>query len=260
MDAKRGKTMSTLIRTEQISLTFPETGQVLESISLHVNQGEFVSIIGPSGSGKSSIFQCIGGVLTPENGDIFLGNQKITGETGHISYMPQQHSLLPWRNILENVLLGQELQGNTNEEEARCLLKKVGLADYEEAFPHQLSGGMKQRVAFIRALISPAPLLLLDEPFSALDEFTRLEMQKWLLSIWEQDKKSILFITHNIEEALFLSDRIYLLSHRPGKIIKELHVPFPRPRKESLLLKDSFQKLKIEIFKELKGNRQDESL
>lgn len=252
--------MSSLIRTDHISLSFPETGPVLESISLHVNEGEFVSIIGPSGSGKSTIFQCIGGVLSPEKGDIFLAIQKITCETGHISYMPQQHSLLPWRNVLENVLLGQELQGKTNIEEARGWLHKVGLSEYEEAFPHQLSGGMKQRVAFIRALLSPAPLLLLDEPFSALDEFTRLEMQKWLLSIWEKERKSILFITHNIEEALFLSDRIYLLSPRPGKIIKELHIPFPRPRKEELLVEDSFQKLKIEIFKELKGNRQDESI
>jgi ABC-type nitrate/sulfonate/bicarbonate transport system ATPase subunit len=255
MDAKRGKTMSSLIRTDHISLSFPETGPVLESISLHVNEGEFVSIIGPSGSGKSTIFQCIGGVLSPEKGDIFLANQKITGETGHISYMPQQHSLFPWRNVVENVLIGQELYGKTNVEEAKFLLDKVGLSQYEKAYPHQLSGGMKQRVAFIRALFSPAPLLLLDEPFSALDEFTRLEMQKWLLSIWEKERKSILFITHNIEEALFLSDRIYLLSNRPGKIIKELHIPFPRPRKEELLMEDSFQKLKIEIFKALKGNR-----
>jgi ABC-type nitrate/sulfonate/bicarbonate transport system ATPase subunit len=255
MDAKRGETMSSLIKTDPISLSFPETGQVLESISLHVNEGEFVSIIGPSGSGKSTIFQCIGGVLSPDKGDIFLSNQKITGETGHISYMPQQHSLLPWRNVLENVLLGQEMKGRTNVEEARSWLEKIGLSEYEEAFPHQLSGGMKQRVAFIRALLSPAPLLLLDEPFSALDEFTRLEMQKWLLSIWEKERKSILFITHNIEEALFLSDRIYLLSHRPGKIIKELHIPFPRPRKEEILMEDSFQKLKIEIFKELKGKK-----
>jgi ABC-type nitrate/sulfonate/bicarbonate transport system ATPase subunit len=255
MDTKRGKRMSLLIRTDHISLTFPESGPVLESISLHVDEGEFVSIIGPSGSGKSTIFQCIGGVLTPEKGDIFLADQKITGETGHISYMPQQHSLFPWRNVLENVLIGQELHGKTNVKEAKFLLDKVGLSQYEKAFPHQLSGGMKQRVAFIRALFSPAPLLLLDEPFSALDEFTRLEMQKWLLSIWEKERKSILFITHNIEEALFLSDRIYLLSNRPGKIIKELQIPFPRPRKEELLMEDSFQQLKFEIFKALKGNR-----
>jgi ABC-type nitrate/sulfonate/bicarbonate transport system ATPase subunit len=247
--------MKSIIRTENISLSFTETGQVLDSISLNVKEGEFVSIIGPSGSGKSSIFQCIGGVLVPEKGDIFLGDKKITGETGHISYMPQQNSLLPWRTVLENVLLGQELHKKTNIEEAKSWLHKVGLSEYENAYPHQLSGGMKQRVAFIRALISPASLLLLDEPFSALDEFTRLDMQKWLLSIWEKERKSILFITHNIEEALFLSDRIYLLSERPANILKEINVTFPRPRNEELLMDDQFQNMKKEIFKSLKGSR-----
>lgn len=247
--------MKSVIRTENISLSFTETGQVLDSISLNVKPNEFVSIIGPSGSGKSTIFQCIGGVLLPETGDIFLENKKITGETGHISYMPQQHSLLPWRTVLENVLLGQELHKKTNIEEAKSWLKRVGLSDYENIFPHQLSGGMKQRVAFIRALISPSSLLLLDEPFSALDEFTRFDMQKWLLSIWEKERKSILFITHNIEEALFLSDRIYLLSDRPAKIIKEINVAFSRPRNEDLLMDDHFQMMKKEIFKLLKGSR-----
>jgi ABC-type nitrate/sulfonate/bicarbonate transport system ATPase subunit len=247
--------MKSVIRTENISLSFTETGQVLDSISLNVKPNEFVSIIGPSGSGKSTIFQCLGGVLLPEKGDIFFGDKKITGETGHISYMPQQHSLLPWRSVLENVLLGQELHKKTNVEEAKSWLSRVGLLEYENFFPHQLSGGMKQRVAFIRALISPSSLLLLDEPFSALDEFTRLDMQKWLLSIWEKERKSILFITHNIEEALFLSDRIYLLSDRPARIIKEINVSFPRPRNEELLMDDHFQMMKKEIFKELKGSR-----
>ncbi|MBP0724110.1 ABC transporter ATP-binding protein [Bacillus sp. RG28] len=247
--------MKAELRVENISVSFPKTGQILDSISLHVNQGEFVSIIGPSGSGKSTIFQSIGGVLLPEKGEIFLGDKKITGETGHISYMPQHNSLLPWRNVLQNVLLGQELHKKTNLDEAKSWLSKVGLSEYEKAFPHQLSGGMKQRVAFIRALISPASLMLLDEPFSALDEFTRLDMQKWLLSIWEKEKKSILFITHNIEEALFLSDRIYILSERPAKIVKEIKVEFPRPRNEELLMDDYFQKMKKEIFAELKGSR-----
>jgi ABC-type nitrate/sulfonate/bicarbonate transport system ATPase subunit len=247
--------MKAVIRTENISLSFTETGQVLDSISLNVKPNEFVSIIGPSGSGKSTIFQCLGGVLLPEKGDIFFGDKKITGETGHISYMPQQHSLLPWRTVIENVLLGQELHKKTDVEEAKSWLSRVGLLEYENFFPHQLSGGMKQRVAFIRALISPSSLLLLDEPFSALDEFTRLDMQKWLLSIWEKERKSILFITHNIEEALFLSDRIYLLSDRPARIIKEINVSFPRPRNEELLMDDHFQMMKKEIFKELKGSR-----
>ncbi|WP_316571755.1 ABC transporter ATP-binding protein [Neobacillus sp. YIM B06451] len=240
--------MDPKIRFENITHSFNETGLVLDGISLHVNDGEFVSIIGPSGSGKSTIFQTIGGLLKPEGGDIFLEERRINGETGNIAYMPQQASLLPWRTVLKNVLLAQELSGRTDEAEARTWLAKVGLSGYENAYPHQLSGGMKQRVAFIRALLSPQPIMLLDEPFSALDEFTRFDMQKWLLSVWEEKRKSVLFITHNIEEALFLSDRIVLLSPRPAKVIKELKVPFNRPRTDRLLLDDSFLLLKREIY------------
>lgn len=237
---------------EKISVSFSEIGLVLDSISLQVKDGEFVSIIGPSGSGKSTIFQCIGGLLAPAQGEIFLDGRKITGETGNISYMPQQPSLLPWRTIAGNVLLAQELYKKPDKHAAREWLSKVGLAGFEHAFPHQLSGGMKQRVSFIRALLSPQSLLLLDEPFSSLDEFTRFDMQKWLLSIWEEERKSILFITHNIEEALFLSDRIYLLSPRPAKVIKEIIVPFSRPRKDALLTDPDFLQLKAELYNTLK--------
>ncbi|RDU38022.1 ABC transporter ATP-binding protein [Neobacillus piezotolerans] len=251
--------MEAKIRLENITHSFKETGLVLNGISLHVNDGEFVSIIGPSGSGKSTIFQTIGGLLKPEGGDIFLEGRRINGETGNISYMPQQASLLPWRTVLNNVLLAQELAGRTDESEVRTWLAKVGLSGYENAYPHQLSGGMKQRVAFIRALLSPQPIMLLDEPFSALDEFTRFDMQKWLLAIWEEKRKSVLFITHNIEEALFLSDRIVLLSPRPAKVIKEFKVPLNRPRTDRLLLDDSFLQLKREIYGAMKEGETHES-
>lgn len=245
--------MEAKIRLEGIHKSFKETGMVLDNVSLNVKDGEFVSIIGPSGSGKSTIFQCIGGLIQPEKGGLFLDGRKINGETGNIAYMPQQPSLLPWRSVLNNVLLGQELFGKADKEEAQSWLEKVKLLDYKDAYPHQLSGGMKQRVAFLRALLSPPSVLLLDEPFSALDEFTRFEMQKWLLSIWEEKRKSVLFITHNIEEAIFLSDRIYLLSPRPAKVIKELVVPFRRPREDQLLMENSFLELKREIYRELRS-------
>ena len=208
--------------------------QVLQEISLHVANGEFVSVIGPSGSGKSTMFSLIGGLLEPDAGEIYLSGENITNKRGFISYMPQQASLFPWRTIIENVLVGQELQGKKDYERAEAMLERAGLGDVIHAYPHELSGGMKQRVAFIRALLSPQSVMLLDEPFSALDEFTRTDMQKWLLSIWEDDEQSILFITHNIDEALFLSDKIIILSVNPAEIKEVIEVPFKRPRDEEL--------------------------
>lgn len=225
---------------------------VIKDVSLHVDEGEFVSIIGPSGSGKSTLFQLIGGLYPPNKGDITLDDKSITNTQGHISYMPQNPSLFPWRTILDNVLLSAEIAGEKNTGNALELIEKAGLASYEDAFPHQLSGGMKQRVAFIRSLNSPQSIICLDEPFSALDEFTRFEMQEWLLSIWTEYRKSILFITHNIEEALYLSDRILILSNKPAVIKKEIIVPFPRPRTEELLLSEKFMQLKREIHHELR--------
>lgn len=252
--------MEAKIRLENIRKSFKETGLVLDDLSLYVEEGEFVSIIGPSGSGKSTIFQCIGGLLQPEEGELFLDQRKINGETGNIAYMPQQNSLLPWRTVIDNILLGQELFMKPDRQEAQEWLRKINLSDYQEAFPHQLSGGMKQRVAFLRALLSPQSVLLLDEPFSALDEFTRFEMQKWLLSIWEEKQKSVLFITHNIEEAIFLSDRIYLVSPRPAKIIHEIKVPFKRPRTDQLIAESEFLQLKRDIYSELKAGGLHESV
>ena len=150
------------------------------------------------------------------------------------------------------MVLAASLKGKPDFEEAKRLLKKAGLAEFETAYPNELSGGMKQRVAFIRALLSKQSLLCLDEPFSALDEFTRIKMQKWLLSIWEENRKSILFITHSIEEALFLADRIYVLSKRPTHVKAEITVPFSRPRDERLLETNEFFQLKQQIFQYMK--------
>lgn len=240
------------LTVKNVSKSFGDQ-QVLHQISLEVQAGEFVSLIGPSGSGKSTLFSLIGGLLTPDHGEIFMNGQIITNQNGHISYMPQQSSLFPWRTVLDNVLLGQEIYGLKETDRALEMLKTAGLEDVAEDFPHQLSGGMQQRVAFIRALLCPQPFICLDEPFSALDEFTRLDMQKWLLQTWEQLDRSVLFITHNIDEALFLSDKIIILSANPAEIKQIVEVPFARPRHEDILLSPSFLEWKRNIMQIIKS-------
>lgn len=241
-----------------MSLTITELNKafgqlpVLEKMNLQVKEHEFVAILGPSGSGKSTLLQLIGGLLAPDSGQIQLNGETINGKKGLISYMPQHPSLFPWRTVLENVVLAAELKRKPDYEEATQLLEKAGLAPFQNSYPHELSGGMKQRVAFIRALLSKQSLLCLDEPFSALDEFTRIKMQNWLLTIWEENRKSILFITHSIEEAIFLADRIYVLSKRPAHVKAEITVPFPRPRDEQLLETNDFFQLKQQIFQYMK--------
>jgi len=222
--------------------------EVLKGINLTVDKGDVVAIIGPSGSGKSTLFNLIGGLLTPDNGQIFMDDEDITGKRGLISYMPQQAALFSWRTILNNVLLGQELSGLKEEERAVDMLRKAGLADVIHAYPHELSGGMKQRASFIRALLSPQPFLCLDEPFSALDEFTRLDMQKWLLEILDAYERSILFITHSIDEAIFLSDKIVVLSANPARVKAVIDIPFDRPRSEELLLTNEFLEWKKKVL------------
>ncbi|MED5016236.1 ABC transporter ATP-binding protein [Paenibacillus chibensis] len=231
--------------------------QVLDDITLTVNQGEFVSIVGPSGSGKSTLFHIIGGLVKPDAGTVRMNGKDVTGEQGHISYMPQQPALFPWRTIEDNVLLSQEVQGRVDQEareNARYWLDKVGLGGFEKAHPHTLSGGMQQRAAFLRALLSPQELMCLDEPFSALDALTRSDMQRWLLNLWEESRRSVLFITHNIEEALLLSNRIYVFSGRPASVLQVVDVPFPRPRREDIIEHSDF----IQLRRELSGWMRDE--
>lgn len=230
---------------------------VLDQVSFDVRDGEFVAIVGPSGSGKSTLFQLIGGVSSIDQGAILLNGEDIQRKRGTIGYMPQQPCLLPWRTILENVTIVEELQQKPNVERAKRWLEKVGLASFSHAYPNELSGGMQQRVSFIRAIVSDKPILCLDEPFSALDEFTRLEMQAWLLSIWEEYRKSILFVTHSIEEALFLADRILVLSKRPATVKKEIIVPFERPRKEEIRHSSTFTALKQQLFMYLQEEKGD---
>ncbi|MDO3411311.1 ABC transporter ATP-binding protein [Saccharibacillus sp. CPCC 101409] len=223
---------------------------VIGGVSLQVREGEFVSLIGPSGSGKSTLFHLIGGLLQPDSGQITLDGRVINGERGHIGYMPQQPALFPWRTIEDNVVLDREVGGSPRREaldEARRWMERAGLGGFERAYPHMLSGGMQQRAAFVRALLSPQELMCLDEPFSALDAFTRSEMQSWLLDIWEETRRSVLFVTHHIEEALLLSDTVYVLSGRPSAVLRRIEVPFPRPRREEIAESAEFLALRREL-------------
>lgn len=227
---------------------------ILDDISLQVQEGEFVSLIGPSGSGKTTLFQIIGGLETVNEGEVWINEKLTTGERGHIAYMPQQASLMPWYSVKKNIALALQVAGISKEQSMRAAtewLEKVGLAEYKDAYPHMLSGGMSQRVSFLRALLSPQQLMLLDEPFGALDALTRLHMQKWLLSIWEQNRRSVLLVTHSIEEALLLSDRIVVLSASPAKLVDEIIVPFARPRADDLWSSPQFNELKQRIYDQL---------
>ncbi len=236
-----------------VHVTYPTaTGPlpVLDGLSLTVEPGEFVSIIGPSGSGKSTLLHVVGGLVRPAHGRVLLDEQDITGSRGHISHMPQQPALLPWRTVLDNVLLPQEIAGTrsaASAAEAADWLGRIGLGEFARALPHALSGGMQQRVAFLRALLAPHPFMCLDEPFSALDALTRADMQRWLLRLWEETRRSVLFITHNIEEALLLSDTVYVLSARPARVLRRLDVPFPRPRADEVTDSPEFIRLRREL-------------
>ncbi|MBP1906835.1 ABC-type nitrate/sulfonate/bicarbonate transport system ATPase subunit [Paenibacillus turicensis] len=242
-----------LLQINHVHKSFKQGKQklhVLNDISLSVSVGEFVSIIGPSGCGKSTLFHLIGGLMPVDKGEIKLQGKTINGERGHISYIPQQSALFPWRNILDNLLLAQEIAGTTgpnSKQEALDWLDKAGMAGFEKAYPHMLSGGMQQRVSFLRGMLAPQEIMCLDEPFSSLDALTRADMQRWLLDIWESHQRSVLMITHSIDEALMLSDKIYLLSNRPASVLQVIDVPFGRPRQEELETNPLFLQLKQEI-------------
>ena len=206
---------------------------VLDDLNFSVDDGEFVALLGPSGCGKSTLFNIISGLLAPDTGEVYLNGERISGNTGDFAYMQQKDLLLPWRTVLRNVLVGPEIQGeplDTAKEEAKQRLTQLGLSGFENSYPMQLSGGMRQRVALVRTLLFRKELLLLDEPFGALDAMTRTVMQSILLDIWTEGRQTVLLITHDIEEALLLADKIYVLTARPATLKAEILVPLPRPR------------------------------
>lgn len=228
---------------------------MMENLSFSVADGDFVSIIGASGCGKSTIFRLINGLEQLQKGEIFVNGRPIGEQKQYSAFMPQKDLLFPWRTIEKNICLPMELAGvPQKEQEARCkeVLEQVGLLDYRKKYPKDLSGGMKQRVSFARTLLSGADMLLLDEPFSALDYLTRVEMQEWLLHQWEHYHKTILFITHDVEEAVFLSKKIFVIQDRPFSSMEMVEVPLSYPRNRSDLKKPEIVELKEQLIGKLR--------
>lgn len=213
------------LSVDRISFSY-ENKKLFDNISFSVGEGEFVSILGPSGCGKSTILKLLTGVISPENGQLFVEQEAITGITEHFAYMPQNDLLFPWKNILENVCLYGRIHGSmpAAKEEALKNFPVFGLSGYEYEYPSSLSGGMRQRAAFLRTALCHADILLLDEPFGALDVITRGEMQDWLLSVRERLNKTVLLVTHDMDEAIYLSDRILVMNQTPAVIGCEIRI------------------------------------
>jgi len=238
------------LQVEEVSQVFGSTA-ALAPTSLAVAEGEFISIVGPSGCGKSTLFNVVSGLIRPTTGRVLIDGIHVTGETGHVGYMLQKDLLLPWRTVTENIVLGAALHGRVrrrDRDEARALATRYGLAEFVDHFPHALSGGMRQRVALMRTLAFHKDLMLLDEPFGALDSQTRLRMQQWLLQVWGDLHRTIVFITHDVDEAIFLSDRVAVMSARPGSVREVFTIDLPRPRGFELLTSDVFTEIKRRVL------------
>ena len=221
--------------------------EALAATSLSVTRGQFVSLIGPSGCGKSTLFNIIAGLLQPSTGTVRIDGDDTTGLVGGVGYMLQKDLLLAWRNVLDNVALGMEIRGtplSVARRKALPYLERYGLGGFEKHYPSALSGGMRQRAALLRTLLIDTDIILLDEPFGALDAQTRQRMQEWLLTLWADFGKSIVFITHDVEEAVFLSDEICVMAAKPGRIVERIPVALARPRPRSVLTSPAFTELR----------------
>jgi ABC-type nitrate/sulfonate/bicarbonate transport system ATPase subunit len=242
---------NTSVFVDNVSLSW-KNQRILHNICLKVNAGQIVSIIGPSGCGKSSLLHIIAGLVQPSNGKIYLNNVNCTGKTGITGYMQQKDVLFPWKTVLENTALPLILSGIKNEEalkEASSFFQDFGLHGFQNYLPKELSGGMRQRAALLRTHMMKKDILLLDEPFGALDSLTRKSMQIWLLKMCNTIKSSILLVTHDIEEAIFLSDKIIILSALPGKIIESFLVKTPRiNRTQNFYIDKEMTDLKMKIL------------
>ncbi|MEN3003411.1 ABC transporter ATP-binding protein [Dehalobacterium formicoaceticum] len=240
----------------KVSYQYPtENVDIIEELSFHVARGEFASLIGVSGCGKSTIFRLITQLLHPKSGTIDVGGKNIIGQKSYVGYMPQKDLLFPWRTIGQNLELPMELKGLSRTERERRrneVLEEIGLKGYGNKYPKELSGGMRQRVAFGRTILTDSELMLLDEPFSALDFLTKLEMQEWLLTEWQQLQKTILFITHDIEEAIFLSQTIFVVGHTPIHTLERIQVPLPKMRTRACLNKPEIAALKNDLLEMLR--------
>ncbi len=227
---------------------------VLDGISIDINEGEIVSLIGVSGSGKTTLFNIISGVLQPDSGKVYLNGEDITGRTGKVSYMLQKDLLLPFRTVEDNIALPLLLKGESKKssrEKVSEHLGYFGLKGYEKLYPSKLSGGMKQRAALLRTYLFSKDMALLDEPFSALDTITKAKMWAWYLDIMNSIKLSTLFITHDIDEAIFLSNRVYIMSDKPASIKKIIDIDYDGKRDEKFKLSDAFLRYKRQIVENI---------
>ncbi len=250
---------SPAVHLADVTVTFPAARRdeppltAVSDLSLTVPPGMFVTVIGPSGCGKSTLFGLLAGLLIPATGGVTVHGASVVGEPGHVGYMPQRDLLLPWRTVLENVTLGPELAGRCAlrdaRRDARGRLPTFGLEGFADVYPATLSGGMRQRAALLRTVLMERDVLLLDEPFGALDALTRASLQEWLLGVWVREGQTVLFITHDVDEAVFLADRVVVMTPRPGRIRAEIDVPLPRPRTHAALVTDpTFNALKANVL------------
>ena len=237
---------------------------VLADVDFYAEDGELVSIIGPSGCGKSTLLNIIAGLDTPTSGAIYLNGRLAERRLGVLGYMQQKDLLLPWRSVIDNAILGLELQGVSRRvARARAweLMDQFGLKGFEKEYPSALSGGMRQRASFLRTVLADQEVFLLDEPFSALDALNRSQIQAWLLGLWESLKKTIVLVTHDVDEAIFLSDRIYVMTARPGRMKLVARVELPRPRSQEMVTQDSFVRMKAALLasirEESEASRED---
>jgi NitT/TauT family transport system ATP-binding protein len=251
--------MRAYIEGRNINLTFrpPNRGPVraLRGFDIDIAEGEFLSIVGPSGCGKSTFLNVLLGLLKPDSGDLTMRGNKIAGPGSDRAMVFQEFGLLPWRTVQGNVELGLELKGVAAAPRRGIsgrLIEMVGLTGFEGHYPHELSGGMKQRVGLARALATDPDVLLMDEPFAALDAQTRDLMQVELLHIWNAARKTVLFVTHQIDEAIYLSDRVMVMTKRPGRAKKIFAIGLPRPRDYEMRVTPEFNDLKLEIWHTLK--------
>ena len=227
----------TQIDVNSVSKSFPVQGgrlEVLDGVSLGARSGEFVSILGPSGCGKSTLFSLLTGIEAADSGELLVGGEPLSGDDNPFAWMPQNDVLFPWRTVLDNVALGAEVAGGLGRADARArareLLATFELEEFADSRPFELSGGMRQRAALARTVAQGRDVLLLDEPFGALDALTRTDLQLWLEQIWERERWTVVLITHDVREAVLLSDRVFVLGPRPATVRLELEIPLPRPR------------------------------
>lgn len=255
------------LTVNEVSKTFPDRAgsvEALRDVSFSIGQGEFYSIVGPSGCGKSTLLNIIAGLEPEDTGHIFAGVDAPDGppstpqsRLGRVAYMPQKDLLLPWRTVRQNAALGLELTGvkaSVAHERADVLIQQFGLAGFADAYPVTLSGGMRQRTAFLRTVLTDRSVMLLDEPFGALDALTRRSMQEWLLDVWGQMQRTVLLITHDVDEAIFLSDRVAVMSQRPGTLICEHPVYLPRPRTTDMITDPAFMEIKRTVLDDLQSS------